>query len=200
MSQNVNRSSGSSVRNLVGLAILTALIVVLQFIATFIKFGPFSITLALIPIVVGAALYGPKAGAYLGGVFGVIVLIACVMGWDIGAAILWNTRPFLTAVLCLVKGTAAGWVAALVYTLTAKKNVVAGTFLAAVACPLVNTGIFCLAMVFLYRDTLVAWSGGTELVYYVLTGLVGINFLVELGVNAVISPAIVRIIKVRKTA
>ena len=56
-------------QRMVGLAIFTAIIIVLQLVSTFIKFGPFSITLAMIPIVVGAAVYGAGAGAYLGGVF-----------------------------------------------------------------------------------------------------------------------------------
>ncbi len=36
------------------------------------------------PPVVGAAVYGPGAGAYLGGVFGAVVSIACVNGSDAG--------------------------------------------------------------------------------------------------------------------
>ena len=69
-------------RRLTGLALMTAIIVVLQVVASFVKFGPFTITLALAPILIGAALYGPKAGACLGGVFGAVVLLACILGWD----------------------------------------------------------------------------------------------------------------------
>ena len=79
-------------QRMVGLAIFTAIIIVLQLVSTFIKFGPFSITLAMIPIVVGAAVYGAGAGAYLGGVFSVVVLICCVTGADPGGAVVWN-RP-----------------------------------------------------------------------------------------------------------
>ena len=67
-------------RRLTGLALMTAIIVVLQVVASFVKFGPFSITLALAPIIIGAALYGAGAGAWLGAVFGVVVLIACIAG------------------------------------------------------------------------------------------------------------------------
>ncbi|MBQ9979582.1 MAG: ECF transporter S component [Oscillospiraceae bacterium] len=109
-------------KRLVSLALLTAIVVVLQLVATFVRFGPFSITLALIPIIVGSSLHGPKAGAFLGGVFGVVVLIACITGADMGGAILWNANPFLTAVLCLVKGIAAGFVAGLLYTAIAKSK------------------------------------------------------------------------------
>ena len=61
-------------KTLVGTGILTAIVIVLQALAIGIKFGPFSITLVLIPIVVGAALYGYKAGAWLGLGCGVVVL------------------------------------------------------------------------------------------------------------------------------
>ena len=87
-------------QRMVGLAIFTAIIIVLQLVSTFIKFGPFSITLAMIPIVVGAAVYGAGAGAYLGGVFSVVVLICCVTGADPGGAVVWNANPFLCIVVC----------------------------------------------------------------------------------------------------
>ena len=95
-------------QRMVGLAIFTAIIIVLQLVSTFIKFGPFSITLAMIPIVVGAAVYGAGAGAYLGGVFSVVVLICCVTGADPGGAVVWNANPFLCIVVCMAKGIAAG--------------------------------------------------------------------------------------------
>lgn len=190
----------SKYQSLTGLALFSAIIVVLQLFATFVKFGPFSVTLVLIPIVVGAAVYGPKAGAYLGGVFGAVVLVACICGWDMGGNVLWNTQPFLTALLCLAKGALAGLAAGGVYTLIAKKNSVVGAIVAAVICPVVNTGIFCLALVLLYHDILLAWAGGSSVIYYILTGLVGVNFVLELCVNMVLSPTIVRIIKAKQGA
>ena len=90
---------------------MTAIIVVLQVVASFVKFGPFSITLALAPIIIGAALYGAGAGAWLGAVFGVVVLIACIAGWDYGGNVLFTANPLLTAALCIVKGavSSARW-------------------------------------------------------------------------------------------
>ena len=57
-------SSLTKTQRMVGLAIFTAVIIVLQLVATFVKVGPISITLTLVPIVVGAAVYGKGAGAY----------------------------------------------------------------------------------------------------------------------------------------
>lgn len=186
-------------RRLTGLALLTAIIVVLQVVATFIKFGPFPITLALAPIIIGAALYGPKSGAYLGGVFGVVVLLACIMGWDAGGSILWNANPFLTAVICLGKGALSGLCAGAVYRALSATPLL-GSIVAGIVSPVVNTGLFCLCLALLFHDILVAWAGGTEVFYYIIFGLTGVNFLVELAVNLVFSTVIVRVVSARSHA
>lgn len=193
------QARSAKTRSLTGLALLTAIIVVLQLFATFVHFGPFAITLALVPIIVGAALYGPKAGAYLGGVFGAVVLVACILGWDVGGAILWNAQPFLTALICLVKGTLAGLAAGCVYRLVLRADMRIATVAAGIVSPAVNTGLFVLALAFLFPDILAAWAtaAGADIISYVLFGLVGINFMVELLVNLVLSTVIVRILKAR---
>ena len=184
-------------RTLTGLAILTAIIVVLQIVASVVKFGPFSITLALAPIIIGAALYGPKAGAYLGGVFGLVVWIACVLGWDSGGNVLWTARPLVTFLLCLVKGALAGLAAGAVFRAVSKRRAMPAAILSGIVCPVVNTGIFLLGLSLCYYETLVAWAGGTALVYYVITVLVGINFVLELVINMVLSSVIVRVVHAR---
>ena len=192
-------------RRLTGLALMTAIIVVLQVVASFVKFGPFPITLALAPIIIGAALYGPKAGAYLGGVFGIVVLLACILGWDSGGSILWNANPFLTAVICLGKGILSGLCAGLVYRAVAGSGrshgrMLGGSILAGIVSPVVNTGLFCLCLILLFHDILLSWAGGTEVIYYILFVLTGINFLVELAVNLVLSTVIVRVVGARMHA
>ena len=187
-------------RRLTGLALLTAIIVVLQIVASFIKFGPFSITLALAPIIIGAALFGKGAGAWLGGVFGVVVLLACIMGWDVGGNILFTANPLLTAILCIVKGALAGLAAGAVFQAVSKKNMTGGSILAGIVSPVVNTGVFCLGLALFFYDTLVAWAGGTDLIYYIIFGLTGVNFLLELVINLVLSTVIVRVVKARRGA
>jgi len=187
-------------RRLTGLALLTAIIIVLQVVASFVKFGPFSITLALAPIIIGAALYGASAGAWLGGVFGVVVFIACVAGWDVGGNILFTANPFLTGILCIVKGALAGLVAGVAFRAIEGCSPMAASITAGVLCPVVNTGIFCIGLSLFFHDTLVAWAGGTDLVYYIIFGLTGVNFLLELAINLVLSTVIVRVVGARKHA
>lgn len=183
------------IKRLVGAAVLAAVVVVLQMVVGAIKLGPVSFTLSLVPIVIGAAYYGPGTGGFLGGVFGLIVYIGCVNGTDVGGNILFVANPFLCFLTCMVKGIASGLCAGLVYRLCAKKATRLGfhtlaTIPAAIVAPVVNTGLFCLAMVLFFKDTLYAWAGGQNVMSYMLFGLAGINFLVELGVNLVLSPGI----------
>lgn len=184
-------------RKLVTLAIFTALIVVLQLLSNVLKVGAVSITLSLVPILVGSALYGAGAGGYLGAVLGVVVTICCMSGLDLGGSMVWAANPFLCAVVCIGKSTAAGAAAGGIYQALAKKSQLLGAVAAGIVCPVVNTGIFILSMALFFRATLNIWAGGTNLVYYALIGLTGINFLVELGINLVLSSIIVRIINAR---
>lgn len=185
----------------VQLALLVALVVALQMVSALIPpiGGMVSITLTLIPVVVGGILLGKSAGAILGFAFGLIVLINCGAGLDPGGNILWNANPFFTALVCFVKGIAAGFVPAFLYELIIGKDRAGEgrTFVAAVVAaltaPVVNTGLFVCGMFLLFKDILYAWAGGTDIVMYVLFGLAGLNFLVEFLINAILSPAIVRI-------
>lgn len=181
------------------LAILTAIVVVLQLMGSFIHIGPVSISLTLIPIVVGAAMLGTSAGAFLGFVFGLVVAIACVNGTDMGGNVMFLANPLLTVFLCLFKGAAAGAVAGLIYKVLSAKNKLAAVLVAAIAAPVVNTGIFCAALALFYQPTLVAWANGTDLLVYIFVGLVGVNFIVETLINIVCSPIILRIIGAVKT-
>lgn len=188
--------------HLTQLSILAALIVVLQLMSYGIKIGTFNLSLVLIPLVVGGVLFGVRSGALLGLIFSIVVVIGCISGMDIGGNILWNVNPWLTAAVCLVKGVAAGAAGAAVAALFQKWNKpVAGVIAAAVTVPIVNTGLFTLAMWFLFRETLISWAAGQDVVYYIFFGLIGTNFLIEFGLNVVLAPVTERIITaVRRVA
>ena len=118
-----NGKKAGGTQRMAGLAIFTALIVVLTVLCTFVKFGPVSITLALAPIVIGAALYGAGAGAYLGFVFSLVVLLTGLFGWDGGFILmLFDMKWYGLILTVLVKGTAAGYAAGLVYRLLCRKS------------------------------------------------------------------------------
>ena len=182
-------------RRLVGVSVLAAIVAVLQLMSYFVKVGPVTVALVLIPVVVGASVYGVRAGTVLGAVFGVTVTVLTVTGVDAGAALLFASRPFWPVFVIMLKCTAAGFCAGAVYKLLSKneKNTLA-VFTAAVVSPVVNTGIFAVSMLTVFRDDLNAWAGGTNAVLYLFLSVIGVNFVFEFVSNLVLSPAIVKVI------
>ena len=182
-------------RRLTGLALFTAIVVILQFLGAFIHFGPFSISLVLIPIVVGAALYGVWAGAWLGFVFGLVVLLSG------DAAAFLVISPIGTILVVLLKGALAGLCAGAVHKALSKVNETVAVIVAAIVAPVVNTGIFLLGCLVFFLPTVTEWSqamGFESVGKYMILGLVGGNFLFELLFNVVLSPVIVRLIRLGK--
>ncbi|MBR7078779.1 MAG: ECF transporter S component [Clostridia bacterium] len=231
-------------------AVLAALVVVLQIVGG-IPVGPFTITLTLFPIVVGAAVLGPVSGLILGLVFGVVVSILSLTGKDPGGQMVFLANPYLAWALCLLKGAAAGVVPAFAYRLFSKheksatvvtygftgafiflggaavawklagktfgvqllwtvilmlvaagiligmhflfKNEKTAAYIASILAPVCNTGIFVAGMLIFFPGLLKQWSGGTNVAIYTITGLVGVNFLIEFFVAVVLTPALVAI-------
>lgn len=176
-------------------AILTALVVVLQLMGSFIKLGPFSVSLVLVPIVIGSALCGYKIGAWLGLVFGLSVM----MSGD--AAGFLAIDVFGTWVTVLLKGTLCGLSAGLVYKLLEKRNRYLAVIAAAIVCPIVNTGVFLLGCTVFFLETIAQWGaseGFTNVVGYMFLGLAGGNFLFELATNIILAPTILRVISFNK--
>lgn len=180
----------AEIKRMAALSLLVAMILVLQFLGGMIPpVGGFSISLVLIPIVLGAAIYGPKAGAILGGAFGVIVAVNCVTGADPGGAMVFQANPVLCILVVLLKGILAGFAAGLVYKLVKGFNSYLAMLLAAIICPVVNTGVFIVCMYLFFIDVLAVWAGGGDILGYILTGLLLANFVPELIINVVFSPA-----------
>ena len=188
-----------NVKKMVGVAILMALVVVLQMLSGIIPpIAGFSISLVLIPIVLGAAAYGPGVGALLGATFGAVVFVNCLTGADPGGAMVLQASPVLCFLVVMGKGILAGVASGFVYKWLQGKNPYVAMMCAAVICPVVNTGVFVACMFLFFIDVLSAWAGGGDLLGYVLTGLVLANFVPELIINVVFSPAGQRILNVIK--
>ena len=185
-------SENSKTKKLVMCAILSAIIIVLQFLGSFIKFGPFSVTLVLVPIVVGVALCGRFSGAWLGLLFGAAVLISG------DAAPFMAVSPFGTVLTVLVKGTLCGYAAELVYG-ALKKNRYWAIFVSAIVCPVVNTGVFLIGCKLFFMELITQWAEalgfGSNVGLYMITVLVGGNFIFEVIANIILSPVIVRLTK-----
>lgn len=192
--------TNNKIFRLASVSVLSAIIIVLQVVTTYFPTKPFSITLALIPIIIGSAIFDEKVGAFLGGVFSVVVIAMCIVGADLGGAMVYAANPFMCIVVCMLKGIMAGYVSGLVFRLVSKKSTLLATVVAGICAPIVNTGIFIIGLVLFFSDTLTAWANGQDVFLYIITGLTGINFLIELGVNMVLTPIIIRILKAIKIA
>ena len=177
------------------LSILTALTAVLSYMGGFIKVGGLaSISLTLIPVVIGGALCGKSAGAWLGGVSGVIFFLTPDSAFWLGLSAAG------TVITVMLKAIAAGWCAGLVYELLEKKNRYTAVFTAAIVCPVVNTGIFLVGCLVFFLDTVKELAGaqGMTVGAFLIIGFVGLNFVFELLVNIILSPVILRLINIKK--
>jgi len=209
-------------------AILTALVVVLQFMGAFIRFGPFAISLVLIPIVIGAAICGVGVSTWLGFVFGIVVLIS----GDATAFLVVNAPGTIFTVL--VKGMAAGFCAGIAYkavltmldkrskskaekmktvggmcdscaevaySFISENNKYIAVLVAAIVCPLVNTGVFLIGCLMFFMETIASWTTaaglGGDVVHYMIFVLVGANFLFEIASNIILSPVVVRLLNIK---
>ena len=184
-----------STETLVLAALMTALVVILQFMGAIVRLGPFQCSLVLMPIVIGAAMCGPKISAWLGFVFGMVVLL------NGDAAAFLTVNAIGTVITVLVKGTLCGLCAGLVYNLLKEKNKYLAVLAAAIVCPIVNTGVFLIGCFLFFFKTVEAWGlamGFENTIEYMFLGLVGGNFLFEMITNIVLCPAIVRVLNLRK--
>jgi len=185
-----------NVGKMVGIALMMAMIIVLQYVGGLIpSVSGVSFSLVLIPIVLGAATYGVGAGAILGLTFAVITIINCVNHTDIGGAMVFDSNPVLCVIVVIAKSVFCGMAAAVVYRAVSKKNSYLAMLCAAIVCPVVNTGIFVACLALFFNEVLGVWADGKNLLLYVLDTLLLLNFVPELLINVVFSPAGNRILK-----
>jgi uncharacterized membrane protein len=173
--------------------ILTAIVIIFQFIGASIKFGTFSVSLVLIPIVIGAALGGKGVSTWLGFVFGVVVLLS----GDAAAFLAIDTIG--TVITVIVKGTLAGFVGGFVFELLKKINTYFAVIISAILVPMTNTGIFLIGCKLFFYDTIREWGiglGFENTFTYMIVGLVGMNFIFELAINIILSPSVVGAVKI----
>lgn len=193
------KTNKQAIVRLVGTAIFAALVIVLQVFVVIPLPGGFTITLTMVPIIVGAILFGPAAGAFLGGVFGAVVSVQVVTGlMGLYSFMMFEQSPVLTVLVCLLKGIVAGWVAGWLYKLLSAKNKnQLGVILAAVAAPICNTGIFVIALATIFNNLVNTWvleNAYENMITFLLFFMVGANFLVEFAVNVILIPVVTRVL------
>ncbi|MBR3251749.1 MAG: hypothetical protein IKF80_08550, partial [Erysipelotrichaceae bacterium] len=144
----------------------------------------FPITLTLIPIIVGAAVFGPYVGLLLGSVFGIVVAIMVVTGADPSGATMLAIHPVITISVCILKGALAGLVSGLIYKALKGENEKLAIILAAAAAPLTNTVTLFVTLILFFDSKFTV----------MVSALMSINFLIELMTNVVLAPGLLGLI------
>ena len=130
---------------------------------------------------------------------GLVVFISGLLGWDGGfVQLLMNENAVFTVFLCIFKTTAAGFISGLLYKAICEKNDFIATLVSGIACPIVNTGIFVLGMMLIFRPTVESFAEGSgkSAIAFLFIAMIGVNFIIEMVVNIILSSAVARIIKV----
>ena len=174
-------------QQIVGTGLLMALEIIFQIIGNYLQIGPVSINLSLVTVVLAAVLYGPLSGAVLGFFNGLIVLLS-----PYTIALFMPISVLGTIVICLLKCTIAGLVAGFLFKLFKNKNNLVGLILVSILVPVINTGIFSLGALLFFRSFLE--SGVSEqfpnIGAFLIFGVIGINFIVEIISTTVISTTV----------
>lgn len=179
-------------QKIVSIGLLTAIVFVLQMVSMLIRTATFSITLALIPIVVGAAIYGKWTGAWLGGVFGIAVFVTQ------DANLFLTINPAGTVVTVMAKGILAGFIVGLTYELINKKSKKVATYVSGIFAPIINTGIFILGCYLFFYDFIKESANGSDTFQYIIVTFVGFNFIIELVISLLLVPVTVRLVDLGK--
>ncbi|MBQ8368513.1 MAG: ECF transporter S component [Clostridia bacterium] len=197
----MNNNSRAKTLTMVQIALLSALVVVLQVFFSAIRIGVVTLNFVLVPIVIAAVLIGPMAGFIVGAFAGLTTFIQVFTSGDVFYVFLMTNNAFATALICILKTALAGLLAGLVYRLisgigkTSRSKNYAASLVSSVVCPVVNTGLFVLGMLLFFGNAFTADATfgpmvGGNLVSFVLVGLVGVNFFFELALNVIICPLI----------
>lgn len=173
-----------TVRQITGIAVLTAVLAGLWAFSTFIPSSILKLNLALIPIVLGACIYGPWCGLFLGAVDGILVVI------DPSTAAFLAVNPVITVLLCILKTGLAGLASGFLFKLINKFNDIVAAVVASLVVPVINTGLFLCGTLLFFMDVF----GGD--VMLLMSIVFTVNFAIEFALAVVMSPVIYKIIKI----
>lgn len=190
--------------HMVQLAFLAAIEVVLTLL--YIPVGTINLNFGLTPIIIAAVLMGPVKGAVIGAVSGIVTMFQVISGQGVFYMFLMAENPIAACFLCVIKTAAAGFICGIVFKAIDKilKHRTITSVISSAVCPLVNTGLFAIGMILIFGKALMAnpeisaWANGGGLVVLVFVVLIGVNFFVELLLNAVICPLIIKALRSAK--
>lgn len=193
----------ASVKNLTRLGILVAIMVIMAFTPLgYLPIGAINVSFLTIPVVVGAVLIGPWGGAVLGAVFGITSFIKCFSGDPFGV-FLMTIDPLLTFLMCMLPRILVGLLVGLIFrrlnTVDKGKTKTLSYVVTSVMGALLNTVLFTVMLLYFFGGNdafwaqMAAWDLNTSSVFVFLSSFIGLNGVLEAGVNLVFGFALARI-------
>ena len=187
------KNSYFSTRNLVQLALLTAIIVVMAFTPVgYLRTPVVEVTFLTVPVIIGAIIIGPLAGAFLGGVFGCTSFIQC-FGMSTFGGTLLAIDPLFTFLLCFIPRVLMGFLCGIFFNAIyradkSSSKLVAFSF-SSLSGALLNTILFVIfVFVFFGNSEYILSFGNTT--FEIIAVLVGINGVVEAVVCTILATAV----------
>ena len=177
-------------KQITGAAVLSTVEIIMIVVSNYTTIGPVNMNLSLIPIAVGAMLFGPFVGAFLGFLNGMITIVS-----PSTLALFMNISPLGTVLVCLLKTSMAGLICGLVFKAFKQKKF-AGALVSSLLVPVINTAIFMGGSYLFFQSWLNAGAAGynNNSFLFLIIAVVGWNFLIELGIEIILSPSVYAIV------
>lgn len=182
-------------KTLVIYALLTAIIFIMSFTPLgYLKTAGIEITFITIPVIIGAIMLGPGAGAFLGGIFGITSFIQCFGLSPFGAALL-GINPFYTFVVCVFPRILMGLFCGLIFKVLKNKTSKLLSFsIASLSGALLNTILFMTTLMLLFGNSAFIKglnTAGLSVASFVMA-FVGFNGIIEAVTCFILGTAISR--------
>lgn len=176
-------------RQLTLLGLLTALLIIMSVTPLgYLRIGPLSATLNMIPVGVAAIALGPTGGAITGVVFGLTSFVNALTGGSALGTWMVSVSPVLAFLECFVPRLLMGVLVGFLHQWMSKvlKNGIAG-FVTGFCAAFINTALFMTGLVLLFGNTdyLQSLIGGRNVILFMCT-FVGVNAILEMIVSTVI--------------
>lgn len=180
------------------LALLSAIVWLMSFTPLgYFKTVGLEVSFLMIPVLIGAILLGPTAGAILGLQFGITSFIQCFGMSGFGTALM-TLNPVATFIVCVPTRLLAGWIPGLIFrglsTIDKTPKKLISSIITALSGSLSNTVFFMgtLVLFFWQSEILISMQatlGTTNVLWFILL-FVGVQGLIEILVGAVVAPPI----------
>lgn len=195
---NPHASGRLNVRYMVQLAVLVAILLVLEFTGIgMIKTPGLEFTIMQVPVIIGAIVLGPTAGGILGGVFGLLSFWEC-FGKSAFGVTLMGINPFFTFLVCvptrLLMGLCCGWIFKGLHKLDKTPGQLIAFGVSSLCGALLNTLFFMsvLVLCFYHTEFIQGLAAGCSSVLAFVVMFVGVQGLLEAIICAVVGTAVSR--------